>query len=107
VCESSAAIVAEAQLSSARPGAPARLVLDLGDAHPAAAALARDLARGVLGQIEALLADPATDLPTQLRDVVAVLAEALAEQSLDEATVTALDTPLVRARRAHPAGRGR
>src|SRR3954453_7005201 len=57
------AIVAEAQLSPAPPGAPARLVLDLGQAPPGAAAVARDLATGVLGRIEALLAGPATDLP--------------------------------------------
>jgi hypothetical protein len=106
VCESSTAVVAEAQL----PGAPARtarLVLDLGHAHPEATALARNLATGVLGRLETLLADPGPDLPAELRAAVAALADALAEQAEKRATVTILDTPLARAWHAHPAGRGR
>jgi hypothetical protein len=55
VCESSAAVVAEAELSAARPVCTARLVLDLGYATPEAAAVSRDLTRGVLTQIQALL----------------------------------------------------
>ena len=107
MCDSSAAVVAEAELSAAPPGRSARLVLDLGYTSAEAAAVARDLARGVRIQIEALLADPATDLPAHLRGALAGLAGALAEQSVDRATVTALNTPLTRAWRAHPAGRGR
>ena len=107
MCESSAAIVAQAQLSSAPGGARVRLVVDLGQAHPAAAALARTLAAGVRRQIEILLADPASGLPTHLREALTGLADALAEQTTERATVTALDTPLARAWRAHPAGRGR
>jgi hypothetical protein len=61
----------------------------------------------VLAHIEALLADSATALPAELRAALAALADALAEQTVDRATVTALNTPLVRAWRAHPAGRGR
>jgi hypothetical protein len=107
VCDSSAAVVAEAELSAAPQGRSARLVLDLGYATAEAAAVARDLARGVRTQIEALLADPATDFPADLRAALAALAGALTEQTGDRATVTALDTPLARAWRAHPAGRGR
>jgi hypothetical protein len=106
-----AAVVAEAEVSGAPPGRTARLVLDLGCATDdlgyatdEAAALARDLARGVLTQIEAMLTDPATDLSPHLRDALGGLAGALAEQTDDRATVTALDTPLARAWRAHPAG---
>src|SRR3954466_15656905 len=90
-------IVAEAQLSPAPPGAPAHLVLDPGLAPPEAAAVARNLATGVLGRIETLLAGPATDLPAQLRAAVAALADAPAEQAAGQATVTILDTPLARA----------
>ena len=54
-----------------------------------------------------MLADPATDLPADARAALAALADALAEQISGGATVTALDTPLTRAWRAHPAGRGR
>ena len=54
-----------------------------------------------------MLADPATDFPADLRAALAPLAGALAEQTGDRATVTALNTPLARAWRAHPAGRGR
>ena len=107
MCDSSAAVVAEAELSAAPPGRSARLVLDLGYTSPEAAAVARDLARGVLIQVEALLADPATGLPAHLRGALAGLAGALREQTDDRATVTALNTPLARAWRAHPAGRGR
>ena len=102
-----AAVVVEAELSGAPPGRTARLILDLGCADADAAAVARDLATGVRTQIEALLADPATDLPAELRAALAALAGALAEQTDDRATVTALNTPLARAWRAHPAGRGR
>jgi hypothetical protein len=65
----------------------------------------------MLRHIEAMLADPATDLPADalaaLADALAALADALSEQTGGGATVTALDTPLTRAWRAHPAGRGR
>jgi hypothetical protein len=97
----SAPIVAEAEL----PGGPrARLTLDLGYADAEAAAVARDLATGVLTQVEALLADPAIDLPGYLRASLAALADALTAQTAGRATVTALNTPLARAWRAHPAG---
>ena len=52
------------------------------------------------------LADPATDLPAELHGALAGLAGALAEQT-GGATVTALNTPLARAWRAHPAGQPR
>jgi hypothetical protein len=104
VCDPAASVVVEMELS-ATPGRTARLLLDLG--YVDAAAVARDLARGVRTQIEALLADPATDLPAHLRGALAGLAGALSEQTDDRATVTALNTPLARAWRAHPAGRGR
>ena len=107
MCDSSAAVVAEAELAAAPQGRSARLVLDLGYATAEAAAVARDLARGVRTQIEALLADPATDLPAHLCAALAGLSAALSEQTGDRATVTALNTPLARAWRAHPAGRGR
>ncbi len=100
-------IVAEAELSAAPPGRTARLVLDLGYATAETTAVARDLAGGVLSQVEAMLADPATALPAEARAAQAALADALAEQISGGATVTALDTPLTRAWRAHPAGRGR
>jgi len=100
-------VVVEAELSGAPQGRTARLILDLGYADAEVAAVARDLARGVLTQVEALLADPATDFPADLRAALAALAGALAEQIGDRATVTALDTPLARAWHAHPAGRGR
>ena len=102
-----AAVVAEAQLSGAPLGRTARLILDLGHATDEAAALARTLAKGVLIQVETLLTDPATDLPPHLRDALDGLAGALAEQTSEPATVTALNTPLARAWRAHPAGWGR
>jgi hypothetical protein len=100
-------VVAEAELSAAPPDRTARLVLDLGHADAQVAAVARDLAEGVLNQIEAMLADPATALPAEARAALAALAGALAEQTRHRASVTALDTPLTRAWRAHPAGRGR
>jgi hypothetical protein len=50
------------------------------------------------------LTDRATDLPARLRAALTGLADALAEQTGGGATVTALNTPLVRAWRAHPAG---
>ena len=102
-------VVAEAELSAAPPGCTARLVLDLGYADAEVAAVARDLAHGVLSHIEAMLADPATDLPADARAALAARADALAEQpqARHGATVTALDTPLARAWRTHPAGRGR
>jgi hypothetical protein len=107
VSDPASSVVAEAELSAAPPGRTARLVLDLGYADAQAAAVARDLAQGVLRHIEAMLADPATDLPAEARDTLAALADALSEQISGGATVTALDTPLARAWRAHPAGRGR
>jgi hypothetical protein len=47
---------------------------------------------------------PGTDLPAHLSGALTGLADALAEQTGGGATVTALNTPLVRAWRAHPAG---
>ena len=95
------------KLSAAPQGRTARLILDFGYADAQATAVARDLAEGVLGRVETLLAARGTDLPAQLRGALIGLADALAERSAGEATVTALDTPLARAWRAHPAGRGR
>ena len=100
-------VAAEAELSAAPPGRTARLVLDLGYADAPVAAVTRDLAGGVLRHIETMLADPATDLAAEARAALAALADALSEQISGGATVTALDTPLARAWRAHPAGRGR
>jgi len=100
----SAAVIADAGLSTAPPARIARLILDLGHASAEAAAVARDLATGVLTQIQALLADPATNLPAPLHGALAALGGALAEQTAGRATVAALDTPLARAWRAHPAG---
>ena len=100
-------VVAEAELSAAPPGRTARLVLDLGYADAQVAAVTRDLAGGVLRHIAAMLADPATDLAAEARAALAALADALSEQTGGGATVTELDTPLARAWRAHPAGRGR
>ncbi len=102
-----APLVVEAELSGAPPGRTVRLILDLGSATAEAAAVTRDLAGGVLTQVETLLADPAADLPPHLRGALAGLADALGELTSGGATVTELDTPLARARRAHPAGRGR
>jgi hypothetical protein len=107
VRDPAAPLVVEAELSAAPPGRTARLILDLGSATAEAAAVTRDLAGGVLTQVETLLADPATDLPADARDALAALADALSRQISGGATVTALDTPLARAWRAHPAGRGR
>ena len=100
-------VVVEAELSAAPPGRTARLILDLGSATAEAAAAARHLAGGVLTQVETLLADPAADLPADVRAALAALAGALSEQTGDRATVTTLSTPLTRAWRAHPSGRGR
>ena len=102
-----APVVVEAELSTAPPGRTARLILDLGSATAEAAAVARDLARGMLTEIEALLGDPAADLPADVRAALAALAGALNEKTVDRATVTTLSTPLARAWRAHPAGWGR
>ena len=102
-----APLVVEAELSAAPPGRTARLILDLGSATAEAAAVARHLARGMLTEIEALLADPTADLPADVRAALAALAGALTEQTGDRATVTTLNTPLTRAWRAHPSGRGR
>jgi hypothetical protein len=109
VCDpsASAAVDVEVELSAALRGRTARLILDLGYADNEAAAVVRDLTEGVLSQIETLLADRTTDLPAHLRAMLTGLADALAEQSVGEATVTALDTPLMRAWWAHPAGQGR
>jgi len=106
VCDPAVPIVAEAELSAAPPGRTARLIFDVGCATAEAAAVTRDLARGVLTQVEAMLADPATDLPAHLRAALAALAGALREQTGDRATVTALNTPLARAWRVHSAGGG-
>ena len=102
-----AAVDVEVELSAAPRGRTARLILDLGYTDAQAAAVVRDLAEGMRSQIKALLTDRTTDLPAHLRDVLTGLADALVEQTGDGATVTALDTPLARAWRAHPAGRGR
>jgi hypothetical protein len=102
-----ASLVAEVKLSAAPQGRTARLILDLGDTDAQAAAVVGDLADGMLSQIQTLLANRSTDLPAHLRGALTGLADTLAEQSAGEATVTALDTPLTRAWRAHPAGRGR
>jgi hypothetical protein len=107
VCDPASSVVAEGELSAAPPGRMARLVLDLCYADAQVAAVTRDLAQGVLGHIETMLVDPATDLPADARDALAALADALAEQSRHRATVTALDTPLACAWRTHPAGPGR
>ena len=103
MCDPASSVVAEAELSAAPPGRTARLVLDLGYADAQVAAVARALGEGMLSQIETLLADPAAEA----RNALAALADALAGQMSGGATVTALDTPLARAWRAHPAGRGR
>jgi hypothetical protein len=103
VCNPASSIVAEAALSAAPSGCTARLVLELGYADAQIAAVAR----GVLAQVEAMLADPATDLPADARAALTALADALSEQTRHRSTVTALDTPLARAWRADPAGRGR
>jgi hypothetical protein len=107
VRDPAAPVVVEAELSAAPPGRTARLLLDLGSATAEAAAVARDLAGGVRTQVEALLADPAADLPAELRAALAALAGALSEQTDHRATVTTLNTPLARAWRAHPSGWGR
>jgi uncharacterized membrane protein len=107
VGDPAASVVVEAQLSAASPGRTARLVLDLGYATAETTAVARDLAGGVLTQVEALLADPAANLSAELRAALAALAGALSEQTGDRSTVTTLNTPLARAWRAHPAGWGR
>ncbi len=93
-------VVAGAALSAAPPGRTPRLVLDLGYADAQVAAVAHDLAHGVLRHIEAMLADPATDLPAEARAALAALADALNEQTSGGATVTELNTPLARAWRA-------
>ena len=67
MCDPAPFVVAEAELSAAPPGHTARLVLDLACADAEVAAVARDLAQGVLNQVEAMLADPATDLPADAR----------------------------------------
>ena len=102
-------VIAEAELSAASPGCTARLLLDPGSTDAQVAAVARDLAHGVLAHIQAMLADLATELPAEARAALAALADALAEQTQARhgATGTALDTPLARAWRAHPGGRGR
>ena len=107
MCDPASSIVAEAELSAAPPARTTRLVFDLGYADAEVTAVARDLAHGVLSHIEAMLADPATDLPADARAALTALADALSEQTRHRATVTELDTPLARAWRAHPAGRGR
>jgi len=101
-------VIAEAQLSAAPSGRTACFILDLGFTNAeAAVAVAHELAQRMLGHMEALLADPATDLPAQLRAGLAALADPLAEQSSERVTVTMLDTSRAPAWRAHPAGRRR
>jgi hypothetical protein len=107
VGDPASSVVAGAELSAAPPGRTARLILDLGYADAEVAAVARDLAQGVLRHIKAMLTDPATALPAEARAALTALADALAGQISGGATVTELDTPLARAWRAHPAGRGR
>jgi hypothetical protein len=107
VSDPASSILAEAALSAAPPGRTARLVLELGYADAQVAAVARDLAHSVLSHIETMLADPATDLPADARAALTALADALSEQTKHRGTVTELDTPLARAWRADPAGRGR
>jgi hypothetical protein len=107
VCQLSAAVVAEAEQSAADQGCTARFVLDLGPVTPESAAVAHRLARRMLGQVQVLLADPVTELSASLRTTLSALADALAERTTEPATVTTPDTPLARAWRAHPAGRGR
>src|SRR3954469_18284111 len=109
MCDPSAptSVVVEAALSGAPQGRTARLSIDLGCADAEVAAVARDLPRGVLTKLEAMLTDPATELPAHLGDALAALADALAEQTEKRATVTILDTPLARAWHDHPAGWGR
>jgi hypothetical protein len=102
-----ACLVVEVELSAAPPDRTARLVLDLGYADAKAAAVARDLADGVGSRVVTLLADRGTDPPAPLGHALTGLADALAEQTDGGATVTALNTPLARARRAQPAGQGR
>jgi hypothetical protein len=102
-----ASLAAEVKLSAAPQGRTARLILDLGHTDAQAAAVVGDLAHGMLSQVETLLANRSTDLPAQLRGALTGLADTPAERSASEATVTALDAPLTRAWRAHPAGRGR
>jgi hypothetical protein len=106
-CQLSAAVVAEAEQSPADQGCTARFVLDLGPATPESAAVAHQLARRMLGQVQVLLADPATALSAPLRTTLSALADALAERTAERATVMTLDTPLARAWRAHPAGSAR
>ena len=100
-------VFAAAELPAAPPGRTARLLLDPGSTDAGVAAVARNLAHGVLSHIQARLADPATELPAEARAALAALVDALSERTSGGATGTALDTPLARAWRAHPAGRGR
>ncbi len=60
-------VIAEAELSAAPPGCTARLLLDPGSTDAEVAAVACDLAQGVLSHIQAMLVDPATDLPADAR----------------------------------------
>ncbi len=106
MCDPASSVVAEAALSAAPPGCTARLVLDLGYADVEVAAVARDLARGVLRHIEAMLADPATDLPAEARAALAALAGALSGQ-ISGGEPSPRWTRRWRGRGAHPAGRGR
>ncbi len=65
MCDPASSILAEAELFAAPPGRTARRVLEPDYADAQVAAVARDLAEGVLSHIEAMLADPATDLPAE------------------------------------------
>jgi hypothetical protein len=109
VCNPSAPafLLAEVELSAALHRRTALLILNLGYIDAQAAAVVRDLADGVRSQVETLLADRTTDLPAHLRGALIGLAHPLPERRAAAATVTALETPLAGAWRAHPAGRGR
>jgi hypothetical protein len=100
VCESSAAIVAEAQLSPApralRPASS--LIWGRPLPRPPRSSVTWPSAYSA-GSRRCWPARPPT-CPPQLR-------AAVAEQAAGRATVTILQTPLARAWRAHPAGRGR
>ncbi len=54
MCDASAAVIAEVQLSAAPPRCLTRLVLDLSYTSAEAAAVARDLVKGILARIDTL-----------------------------------------------------
>ena len=100
-------VIAEAELFAAPPGRTARRVLKPDYADAQVAAVARDLAAGVLLHIEAMLADPPTDLPAEAGKGAGRTRRRAGRADQRWATVTALDTPLALAWGARPAGRGR